>query len=103
MPRPSVGSAVIRLTRHEKPPVQVQDEAFLFRIIRASFSQRRKTLANGLKNSRELDIPKEIIEEAIEELGRGSSIRGEALNLEEFARLADILKGKLESIRREAS
>jgi len=96
MPRPSVGSAVIRLTRHEKPPVEVQDEALMFRIIRASFNQRRKTLANGLKNSRELDIPKEIIEEAIEELGRGSSIRGEALTLAEFARLADCLKEKME-------
>ncbi|XCP85256.1 16S rRNA (adenine(1518)-N(6)/adenine(1519)-N(6))-dimethyltransferase RsmA [Roseburia hominis] len=97
MPRPSVGSAVIRLTRHEKPPVQVQDEAFLFQIIRASFNQRRKTLANGLKNSRELNISKEIIEKAIEELGRGSSIRGEALNLTEFARLADILKRLMEA------
>ena len=91
MPRPNVGSAVIRLTRHEKPPVEVEDEKLMFRIIRASFNQRRKTLANGLKNSAELDYTKEEIEAAIEALGRGASIRGEALTLEEFAKLADFL------------
>ena len=89
MPRPSVGSAVIRLTRHEKPPVEVQDEKLMFRLIRASFNQRRKTLANGLKNSAELDLPKEVIAEAIERLGRGESIRGEALTLQEFAALTN--------------
>lgn len=92
MPRPSVGSAVIRLTSHKEPPVTVEDEALMFRIIRASFNQRRKTLANGLKNSSELDFTKEEIEAAIEQLGKGPSIRGEALTLAEFARLADILK-----------
>lgn len=89
MPRPSVGSAVIRLTRHEKPPVEVQDEKLMFRLIRASFNQRRKTLANGLKNSAELDLPKEVIAEAIGRLGRGESIRGEALTLQEFAALTN--------------
>ena len=91
MPRPKVGSAVIRLERYEEPPVKVKDEKLMFRIIRASFNQRRKTLANGLKNSAELDYTKEEVEAVIEALGRGASIRGEALTLEEFARLADML------------
>ena len=91
MPRPKVGPPVIRLERHEEPPVQVKDEKLMFRIIRASFNQRRKTLANGLKNSPELDFTKEEIEEAIETLGKGASVRGEALTLEEFAKLSDRL------------
>ena len=91
MPRPKVGSAVIRLERYEEPPVQVKDERLMFRIIRASFNQRRKTLANGLKNSPELDFTKEEIEAAIETLGKGASVRGEALTLKEFARLSDVL------------
>ena len=91
MPRPKVGSAVIRLERYEEPQVKVKDENLVFRIIRASFNQRRKTLANGLKNSAELDYTKEEIEAAIEAPGRGASIRGEALTLEEFAKLADFL------------
>ena len=91
MPRPKVGSAVIRLERYENPPVQVKDEKLMFRIIRASFNQRRKTLANGLKNSPELDYTKEEIEEAILSLGKGASVRGEALTLEEFAALSDSL------------
>ena len=93
MPRPKVGSAVIRLTSHKKPPVE--DEKLLFRLIRASFNQRRKTLANGLKNSPELDVPKEVIMECIEELGRGASIRGEALSLEEFAALCNSISRKM--------
>lgn len=92
MPRPAVGSAVIRLTRHQKPPVEVMDEKLMFRLIRASFNQRRKTLANGLKNSGELNLSKEVITAAIEKLGKGSSVRGEALDLEEFARLTNIIK-----------
>lgn len=95
MPRPKVGSAVIRLTCHENPPVQVDDEKLMFKIIRASFNQRRKTLANGLNNSPELSIPKETIIESIEELGKGASVRGEALTLEEFARLSNIIGRKL--------
>ena len=91
MPRPKVGSAVIRLTCHEKPPVEVEDERLMFHIIRASFNQRRKTLANGLNNSDLLDIPKEKIMEAIESLGKGKSVRGEALSLEEFAALSNKL------------
>ena len=73
MPRPKVGSAVIRLERHEHPPVEVRDEKLMFRVIRASFNQRRKTLANGLKNSPEIDFSKEEIEGAIEKLGKGAS------------------------------
>lgn len=91
MPRPKVGSAVIRLTRHEKPPVEVKDEKLMFEIIRASFNQRRKTLANGLNNSDRLNFSKEKITEVIEQLGKGASVRGEALTLEEFARLSNLL------------
>ncbi|MCI8665967.1 MAG: 16S rRNA (adenine(1518)-N(6)/adenine(1519)-N(6))-dimethyltransferase RsmA [Dorea sp.] len=91
MPRPKVGSAVIRLTCHEHPPVEVMDERLLFDIIRASFNQRRKTLANGLKNSDRIDFSKEIIMEAIERLGKGASVRGESLTLNEFAELSNYL------------
>lgn len=89
MPRPKVGSAVIRLTRHEKPPVEVKDEKLMFDIIRASFNQRRKTLANGLNNSDKITCSKEIITKAIEKLGKGASVRGEALSLQEFAKLSN--------------
>ena len=91
MPRPKVGSAVIRLERYEEPPVKVKDEKLMFRIIRASFNQRRKTLANGLKNSAELDFTKEEIAAAIAGIGKEPGVRGETLTLEEFARLADEL------------
>ena len=91
MPRPKVGSAVIRLTCHQEKPVQVQDEKLMFSIIRASFNQRRKTLANGLKNAATLDFTKEEVEAAIDALGKGASVRGETLTLEEFARLSDLL------------
>lgn len=91
MPRPKVGSAVIRLERHESLPVSVKEEKLLFQIIRASFNQRRKTLANGLKNAAELDFSKEEIETAIAKLGKPAGVRGETLSLEEFARLSDFL------------
>lgn len=90
MPRPKVGSAVIRLTRHQNPPVTAKDEKLMFRIIRASFNQRRKTLANGLKNSQELNYTKEQVEAAISECGLPLNIRGETLTLEQFAKLSDI-------------
>ncbi|MCI7182129.1 MAG: 16S rRNA (adenine(1518)-N(6)/adenine(1519)-N(6))-dimethyltransferase RsmA [Lachnospiraceae bacterium] len=99
MPRPKVGSAVIRLEKYEKPPVYVKDERLMFRIIRASFNQRRKTLANGLKNSQELDFTKEEIEHAIECLGKGTGIRGETLTLEDFAKLSNLL-GEMPEQRR---
>lgn len=91
MPRPNVDSAVIRLTRYEEPPVQVKDEKMLFKIIRASFNQRRKTLRNGLNNSSELNFTKDQIAAAIVAAGFSPSVRGEALTLEQFARLTDIL------------
>lgn len=91
MPRPNVDSAVIRLTRYEEPPVQVKDEKMLFKIIRASFNQRRKTLQNGLNNSSELNFTKDQIAAAIAEAGFSPSVRGEALTLEQFAKMTDIL------------
>lgn len=91
MPRPRVGSAVIKLTRHSQPPVVVRDERLMFDIIRAAFNQRRKTLANALKNSARLDFTKEQIAEGINRLGKGAGIRGEALTLEEFAALSNEL------------
>ena len=91
MPRQNVDSAVIRLTRYEEPPVQVNDEKMLFKIIRASFNQRRKTLQNGLNNSSELNFTKDQIAAAIAEAGFSPSVRGEALTLEQFAKLTDIL------------
>lgn len=89
IPRPNVGSAVIRLTRYQKPPVDVKDPALMFKLIRASFNQRRKTLQNGLNNSTEIRYPKEKIIEAIESLGVPATVRGEALTLEQFAQLAN--------------
>ena len=94
MPRPKVGSAVIRLERYEKPPVEVSDEKLMFRIIRASFNQRRKTLVNGLKNSQELSYSREEIEEVLNECGIPLNIRGEALTLAEFASLANAFDKK---------
>ena len=91
MPRPKVGSAVIRLSRHEKPPVEVKDSGLMFRIIRASFNQRRKTLVNGLKNAGDLGFSKEEIEEAVSACGFPQGIRGETLTLEDFAALANRL------------
>ena len=91
IPRPNVGSAVIRLTRHKEMPVEVKDPALMFKIIRASFNQRRKTLQNGLGNAPELPYTKEQIAAAIAEMGLTPTIRGEALNLAQFAQLSDIL------------
>lgn len=92
MPRPNVGSAVIRLTLHETPPVEVADERLLFQIIRASFAQRRKTLVNGLANSPELNYSKEEITGFLAACGFPATVRGETLTLSEFARLADVMK-----------
>ena len=91
IPRPNVGSAVIRLTRHKEMPVEVKDPALMFKIIRASFNQRRKTLQNGLGNAPELPYTKEQIAVAITEMGLTPTIRGEALSLAQFAQLSDIL------------
>ena len=89
MPRPRVGSAVIRLTRHTEVPVEAEDEKLMFQIIRASFNQRRKTLVNGLANAPEPHIPKEITTEVLEEMGLSASVRGEALTLAQFAELSN--------------
>ena len=89
MPRPKVGSAVIKLTRHKEMSVEVQDEKLMFRLIRASFNQRRKTLSNSLKNSQELDYTKEQVEQCIQAAGLPGNIRGEALDLGKFAELAN--------------
>lgn len=91
VPRPKVGSAVIRLTSHAEPPVDVKDEKLMFRLIRASFNQRRKTLVNGLNNSQELDFSKETIIEAIKSIGLLENVRGETLTLEQFAALTNSL------------
>lgn len=90
MPRPKVGSAVIRLTKHTAPPVSVSDEKLMFRLIRASFNQRRKTLANGLNNSSELSFSKDTIAIALEQAELSPTVRGETLSLEQFAKLANI-------------
>lgn len=94
IPRPGVGSAVIRLTRHQEPPVDVKDAKLMFRLIRASFNQRRKTLLNGLANSPELSFSKEQITSAIEKMGLPASVRGETLTLEQFAHLSNLLGGE---------
>ena len=93
MPRPKVGSAVIRLTRYKDMPVKVKNEQLMFSIIRASFNQRRKTLQNGINNSSTLHFSKEQVVEALDKMGLSPKIRGEALSLEQFARLSDLLEG----------
>ena len=95
IPKPNVGSAVIRLDRYEKPPVETEDEAFLFAVIKAAFNQRRKTLANGLANARELGITRQQAEEALLQMELSPSIRGEALTFREFADLSNILYRKI--------
>ena len=91
MPRPKVGSAVIKLTRYEKPPVDVKDEGLMFRLIRASFNQRRKTLVNGIRNSGDFSLSKEEIEDVFNRCELPLNIRGEALTLEQFAMLANCI------------
>lgn len=91
MPRPKVGSAVIRLTRYAQPPVQVDDEKKMFRLVRASFNQRRKTLVNGLNNSQEVHATREAVLAALEQMGLSPTVRGEVLTLEQFAQLSNLL------------
>lgn len=91
MPRPNVDSAVIQLTRYEKPPVEVADEHLMFRLIRASFNQRRKTMTNSVGNSPELSVSKEQMAAALEKCGLSATVRGEALTLAQFAKLANVL------------
>lgn len=91
LPRPNVDSAVVRLMRYEKPPVEAADESFLFAVIRASFNQRRKTLANGLANAGGLDVTRGQVEAVLEEMGLSKTVRGETLTLEQFSELSDRL------------
>ncbi len=91
IPRPNVGSAVIRLTRYEEPPVKVEDEHKMFALIRASFNQRRKTLVNGLGNAAGLSVTKDQVAAALEKMSLSPTIRGEALTLEQFAELSNLL------------
>ena len=91
IPRPNVGSAVIRLTRYEEPPVKVKNEEFMFALIRASFNQRRKTLVNGLGNAQGIWVSKEQVLAALEQMGLSATIRGEVLTLEQFAELSNLL------------
>lgn len=95
MPRPNVGSAVIRLTRWTNPPVKVNNEKLMFKLIRASFNQRRKTLQNGINNSTELNFTKEQVVAALKEMGLSETVRGETLSLAQFAKLSDLLEKKL--------
>lgn len=97
MPRPKVGSAVIHLEVYDKPPVSTADEKLMFRLIRASFNQRRKTLINGLKNAAELSFTKEELGRALASLGLSENVRGESLTLAQFAALADILSSESQS------
>ncbi len=92
IPRPNVDSAVITLERYETPPVDVKDEVHLFRLIRAAFAQRRKTLANALKNDPSLGLDRERVEAALSRLGLNADIRGERLSLQQFAALSDLLQ-----------
>lgn len=92
MPRPKVGSAVIRLSLYEEPPVAVKHPEYMFRLIRASFNQRRKTLANGLCNDGGLHLTRENVTDALKQMGLSETIRGEALTLEEFAMLSNLLE-----------
>ena len=95
MPRPNVDSTVIRLERYEEPPVFVKDEKNLFAVIRASFNQRRKTLANGLTNAGNLGVNRQLVEEALTQMGLSATVRGEALTLSQFAELSNYLVGKI--------
>ena len=91
IPRPTVGSAVIRLTRHTTPPVSVKSEKHMFALIRASFNQRRKTLANGLSNAPELRLTREKVTQAVEKMGLPATVRGETFTLAQFAELSNLL------------
>ena len=91
MPRPNVGSAVIRLQVHKNPDIRVKDESLMFRIIRASFNQRRKTLQNSISHDPQLGISKEVVARILEEMGLSATIRGEALSLQQFAQFSDLV------------
>lgn len=91
IPRPQVGSAVIRLTCYEKPPVEVKDAGRMFAVIRAVFNQRRKTMVNSIANAKELGVSKEQVQSALERMGEGQTVRGETFSLNQFAQFTDFL------------
>lgn len=91
MPRPKVSSSVIKLERYEKPPVEVKDPSFMFRLIRASFNQRRKTLGNGLSNDSSLNLTRQQVNDALIKMGKSETVRGETFTLQDFATLSDLL------------
>ena len=95
MPRPNVGSAVIRLTKYEEPPVFVENEEFMFSLIRATFNQRRKTLVNAIGNAPNLNISKEAVAEVLSEMGESATVRGETFTLEKFAEFSNKINKKL--------
>ena len=95
MPRPNVGSAVIRLTKYEKPPVLVENEELMFSLIRATFNQRRKTLVNAIGNASNLNITKEMVAEVLSEMGESATVRGETFTLEKFAEFTNKIEKKL--------
>ena len=94
MPRPNVGSAVIRLTKYENPPVFVENEEFMFSLIRATFNQRRKTLVNAIGNASNLNISKEMVTEVLSEMGESATVRGETFTLEKFAEFTNKISKK---------
>ena len=96
VPKPNVGSAVIRLERYQNKGVSVKDEKYMFAIIRASFNQRRKTLVNGLTNAGNLGINKEDVYEVLESMSISPTVRGETFTLETFAKFSDLLLEKKE-------
>ena len=95
MPRPNVGSAVIRLTKYEEPPVFVENEEFMFSLIRATFNQRRKTLVNAIGNAPNLNITKDMVAEVLSEMGESATVRGETFTLEKFAEFSNKISKKL--------
>lgn len=95
MPRPNVGSAVIRLTKYEEPPVFVENEEFMFSLIRATFNQRRKTLVNAIGNAPNLNVSKEMVTEVLSEMGESATVRGETFTLEKFAEFSNLIQKKM--------
>ena len=91
MPRPNVSSSVIRLDLYEECPVKVRDDKYMFRLIRASFNQRRKTLSNGLSNDSSLNLTRDKVVAALVKMGKPETVRGETFTLEDFAVLSDLL------------
>ena len=95
MPRPNVGSAVIRLTKYEEPPVFVENEEFMFSLIRATFNQRRKTLVNAIGNAPNLNVSKDMVTEVLAEMGESATVRGETFTLEKFAEFSNLIYKKM--------